>query len=94
MENDAVFNVSHSTANCGIYLQLSDSLVDCQYHKVTSAMSISSEMQWFFSRVIRPESLCIHRADNFLTERPNYAAPLAANSMRNENPPSIALCWE
>lgn len=45
-------------------------------------MSVSLEMQCCFFTVI-PEPLCIYHADGFLTERPNYADPLAANSIRD-----------
>lgn len=57
--------------------------MNSQYHAVASAMSVSLEMQCCFGRVIRPESLYIYHADGFLAERPNYADPLAANSMRD-----------
>lgn len=65
-------------------------LMNCQHPEVAGSRSVSLEIRC--RGVIRPESLRINHADGFLTERPNYADPLAANSMRiYENPLCIAL---
>lgn len=65
--------------------------MNCQHHEVASAASVSLEMQWcFFSRMIRPESLCIYHADGF-HRKANYADPLAANSMRDVRKSPLVL---
>lgn len=83
IKNSAVFRFNHSKVNYSIFLKYSNSLIKCKYHEFASAIRISLAMLCCFSSVIWPKSLCVYHADGFLTERPNYADTLAANSMRD-----------
>lgn len=76
-----MFYLRPSKVNSSIFPQLSSSLMNCLCCVGACVLCVSLGMHWCLGRVVHPESLCIIHADGFLTERPNYADPLAANNM-------------